>query len=100
MADTGNNAVKKIASSDGTLTTLTSGLLQPIGLARDAAGNAYAVAFTGSSVLKIWLSRGLWAACRNDSARKPATYRIPVRDWQDCFGQLDHGDDKPAGAVK
>jgi sugar lactone lactonase YvrE len=60
IADTGNNAVKKILAADGfaTLETISkSGLSGPIGVAVDASGNVF-VADTGNNAVKEILATG------------------------------------------
>ena len=54
IADTGNNAIKEWTAANSNVTTLvSSGLVDPCGVAVDGAGNVY-IADTGNSAIKEW----------------------------------------------
>ena len=52
VADSGNNAIRKIAP-DGMVSTLATGLTYPAGVATDSAGNVYVADTNTSSIRKI-----------------------------------------------
>ena len=58
VADTNNNAVKRIAAAGGAITTLGSGFSFPFGVAVDSAGNVYVADTFNSAVKRIAAAGG------------------------------------------